>query len=141
VIKEIENGFIGALTAQVPSLKTVRGYNGDFDDVSEETLGQLILQFPAALVFYSASVGERSGSRRQRTLTYGVVLAGKSLRGEGDPSMRQGLYDLLEDVRNALDGSTLELAIRPLYWQRDRLLFHSAAFSVYAQEYTTHVND
>jgi phage gp37-like protein len=141
MITEIEQALIDALIDGVASLKTARGFHGDFEDLDQERLEELLVQFPAALVVYSGSDFTRAGHRRERRMTYAVLLADKSLRGERDDTMRHGLYSLMEAVRTALDGTTLDMTITPLEIQRERLLFHARAFSVYAQEYETRAND
>lgn len=140
MIKEIETAIINAIKNGVPSFRTVRGYNGDFEAVTEETVSTIIKLFPAALVIYDGSDFIRSGNRVQRNPRLAVILAAKSLRGEADPTMRQGLYDLLGAVMDLLDNNDLGLAISPLLITRERLLFNSPVMSVYAQEYETDVN-
>lgn len=139
-ITEIEEAIINAIKDGIPSFRTVRGYNGDFGEVTEETVKTIIKLFPAALVIYDGSDFERSGERRQRNPRFAVILAAKSLRGEADPTMRQGLYDLLGAVMDLLDGNDLGLGISPLLIVRERMLFNSSVMSVYAQEYETDVN-
>jgi phage gp37-like protein len=139
-IKGIEQIIIDAIKEGIPAFKTVRGYNGDFGDVTEETVSTIIKLFPAALVIYDGSDFIRSGERIQRNPSFAVILAAKSLRGEADPTMRQGLYDLLGAVMGLLDDNDLGLEISPLLITRERLLFNSSVMSVYAQEYETDVN-
>jgi phage gp37-like protein len=138
--KEIEQAIITEIDENIAAFKTVRGYNGDFDDVTEETLPQIVKLFPAALVIYDGSEFERSGGRLQRNARFAVILADKSLRGEADPTIRRGLYDLLDTVQAQLNGNDLDLDIAPFRVVRERLLFHSSVISVYAQEYETDIN-
>ena len=139
-VKEIEQAVIDAIKAGIPAFKTIRGYNGDFEAVTEETISTIIKLFPAALVIYDGSGIERINNRLQYTASFAVILAAKSLRGEADSTMRQGLYDLLEQVREKLDKNKLGLAISSLLIMRERLLFNSPVMSVYAQEYQTTFN-
>jgi phage gp37-like protein len=140
VIKQIEQALIDEIKDNIPAFKTVRGYNGDFDDITEEAIAALIKLFPAALVIYDGSDFERSGERLQRNCTFGLILADKSLRGSTDATRREGLYDLLDVVLAQLDDNNLDQDITPLRIVRERLLFHSSVMSVYAQEYKTDIN-
>jgi len=128
-IKPLEDAIIAKLQADILALKTVKKYQGDFD---EENLATLTSLFPAALIYY----GGGSLDSKNRGLTgsrrFTIFIADKNARSR--TKSREDVYDFLELVPIALEfvsitGYYLELS-------SETMIYHDKYMTIYAQEYS-----
>lgn len=123
--------------------KHVDSYGGEFDD---ESFFAQFRQFPAAWVTVGGDKPKRIGARSYLcAVKLAVMVGARNVRGErhtrrgavGEP----GVYQMLQDVRDLLDGQKLALPIRPLQLGAARTLFNtrlaSGALAVFAAEFDT----
>jgi phage gp37-like protein len=132
----LEDAVVTALQGEMGAqIKTLETYQGDWRaDLQQETW-----RFPAVLVMLGRSRGEQvTLASYDVTLEFTVLVAVRHLRGEAAARHDQdGVYQLLEGVRNALWHQDLGLELQPLALLWEEPLLNNQEFSVYAAHYAT----
>jgi len=147
-IAQVENAIIAALEAEYATqnggyAKTIESYSGQF----EQAVETVVLLFPAMLVVFGGD--EYNDANGQNTIynerdRFTVFVGCSNLRG--DVARRHGvaseigLYEMLDDVRSTLVGSSLGLDIEPFRIIRRKALHVSKRANVYALEFETQLD-
>lgn len=118
--------------------RQVSSYAGEFEDAVKNILAVC----PAALAVYGGGEYEEVARKVfRRTLEFQILLGSRNLRGDaaqrkGDP-LQLGCYDLLEIVRRALAGNTLNLQIERLKPIEDGRIAVTRQLAVYGVTFRT----
>jgi len=134
MLRELEEGILGLIRQQVPELKTVKGYEGDFD---RGTMREILGLMPCALVVYEGQDLEERNMDLLRKVRFTVLVGARSYRkGEA----REEAFELLEAVEGALVGQRVEgLKMLPLALRSERLVYRDSQIVVFGQSYETTV--
>ncbi len=116
-------------------VKKIEGYQGELD---VESIEQLVVVFPMILVVYLGSAYvEDAYPLMRETLTYGLVLGDRNLRGNtaARKDSPEGAYGLLTSVRDLLHGQRLGLSIDKTAITREQALAQTKSLALYSAEY------
>jgi phage gp37-like protein len=114
-ITQIEDAMITRLESQMSYLRTCE----PLAEYLKTEISDKTLLFPAAYVCYvGGTYHNRTGGTQDREMIFAVVVMARSFRNEEaarhGQGTEKGVYDLLEDARDALSGQTLGLSIAEL---------------------------
>jgi len=134
-IKEVEDGVLAALTAQLgDEAKSVRSFQGNW----QEELRQGGMRLPAVLVMLKGSKAEQVGvASYDLTIEFQVLAMGRAFRGEASRRDEGGIYALMAGIREALWHQDLGLMILPLALVKEEPLLNNQEFCVQAAQYRT----
>jgi len=124
-ISEIEDAIVNRLVEKVAEVKTVKGYEGEFAEIK-------VLKRPAALVVYEKGEYERRNLSLLRRSVWTILVVAEGLQGD---KRRQGAYELLEKVREALWDFSPGEGCGVLELKKESLLRSLPNLVVFAQDY------
>ena len=130
----IEKAIIDKVKTAVPELRTVKGYEGDFN---KNTLMELLGLTPFALVVYEGSDLERHNTRKVRKMKWTIFIGAKSVK---KGIARPQVYELLEKLENCLDQYQVAgSGTTPLEIRAERFFYRDSQLVVYEQSYITKI--
>jgi len=131
-IEELEDAVIALIKAELPSINTVKRYQGDFD---AEGLSGLRYILPCALILYGGGSFSRVNQALTGTRRLTIFLGAKNLRSV--TAARIDAYSLLEDVPGVLDH--VKLSVTGTFYYLDLLsetmIYHDKNLTIYGQDY------
>ena len=135
---ELENAFIAALnvapmTGYLPA--PVRSYQGALG----KSLNEMLAGSPAMFVVFAGDAYTALDNRNtiyDSAIDFDVLVTCRNLRGDlaqrAGAANEIGIYEMLDDARDALAGKRLGLAIQPLRLIRRRVVITTPAGAVWA---------
>ena len=136
-IADIEDSIVDALKASglAAIAKTIDSYHGEIEDLVGEAK-KLLIPLPAVFVLYGGSQFDETANRSfDDEQIFTVVVVARDLRGRA--SLRTGVYDILEELKNTLIDNNLDLDIEPLHPIRIDPLAITKGLSIYGFDFKT----
>jgi phage gp37-like protein len=136
-IADIEDAILTVLQASdlADVARTIDSYHGEIDDLVKE-VRSLTVPLPAVFVLYAGSVFDEAANRSfDDEQAFTVVAVARSLRSRSE--LRDGMYDLLEEIKAALIDNNLGLDIEPLHPLRIEAALVAKDLSVYGFDFKT----
>ena len=96
--KAIEAHIVGLIQGAVDDAETVKSYGGEF---SPDSFGQVPLRYPAVFVNIQGLSSEMQSNTGSVELEIFIHVASHDLSGEQEA--RHGVYDIMEQVRDAVN--------------------------------------
>lgn len=138
-ITDIEDAIIEQLGKEIDYLKTV----APLSQFLRQDADEIAIFCPAVYVSYDSGTFQPIGTQylfdREMIFTLVVVVrnfVSSSLVLHGDTT-RNGIYDVLEDIRSALQGQTLEEDIYPLSPVEEKAITGDQNIAVYGISFMT----
>jgi len=131
-IEELEDAAIALIKAELPSIKTVKRYQGDFDT---EGLSELRYILPCALVLYGGGSFSRKNQALTGTRRLTIFLGAENLRSV--TAARVDAYSLLEDVSDLLNHVSLAVTGTNYYLDllSETMIYYDKNLTIYGQDY------
>lgn len=136
-IADIEDAILTVLQASdlADIARTIDSYHGEIDELVRE-VRSLTVPLPAVFVLYAGSVFDEAANRSfDDEQAFTVVAVARSLRSRAE--LRDGMYDLLEQIKAALIDNNLGLDIEPLHPLRIEAALVAKDLSVYGLDFKT----
>ncbi len=136
-IADIEDAILTVLKASdlTDIARTIDSYHGEIDELVRE-VRSLTVPLPAVFVLYAGSVFDEAANRSfDDEQAFTVVAVARSLRSRAE--LRDGMYDLLEQIKAALIDNNLGLDIEPLHPLRIEAALVAKDLSIYGLDFKT----
>lgn len=136
-IADIEDAIVTALTGSdlADIAKTIDSYHGEIDDLVGEAK-RLTVLLPAVFVLYAGSLFDEKANRSfDDEQKFTVVVIAKNLRSRG--AQRDGMYEILEELKAVLIDNNLDLDIEPLHPLKIEASMVAKGLSIYSFDLKT----